>query len=294
MLIHLGLRPRSDLPKSLGMAGESGDLVVYETKNGVATLRMNKPERLNGWTMPMQKGLGEALARAAQDDGIGAVVLTGTGKYYSAGADLGGSFKLDHPRKLHAQIEAGNYELFDHFIQFPKPILAAVNGPAIGAPVTTGVLCDAILASDKATFLTPFAKVGVVPEGCSSVLWPRIYGDETAQRMLGPEGWRPTAAEAQAFGMVTKVVAHDQLMDEAQSTAEGWIAEGRTRTLPGGATKAELESINRDESKGVADAFLSSPFLMNQYRFFWSRKKHAPALTFLALRLSRPAWSLML
>lgn len=276
------------------MSAESSELVVYEVAKGVATLRMNKPKRLNGWTLPMQNAVGAALDRASADASVGAAVLTGTGKYYSAGADLGGSFKLSHPKKLHTQIVKSNYALFDQFIQFPKPLLAAVNGPAIGAAVTTAVLCDAILAAPSATFLTPFARVGVVPEGCSSVLWGRIFGEETAQRMLGAEGWKPTAEEARDFGMVEAVVPAETLLERAQSMAEGWIAEGRTRSIRGGLEKHELQKINAEESKGVADAFLSSPFLMNQYRFLWSRKKRGAALTFLALRLSRPAWSMML
>ena len=143
----------------------SDELILYAVTNGVATLTMNNPKRLNGRTLAMQEKLREGLNRAAQDEAVGAAVLTGTGKYYSAGADLSGSFRLQHPKKLRALIRDGNYRLFDGFIQFPKPILAAVNGIALGAPVTTAVLCDAILASDKAAFTTPFARLGVPRRG---------------------------------------------------------------------------------------------------------------------------------
>lgn len=270
------------------------ELLRYATHNGVATLTLNNPRRLNGWTTPMQTALSAGFARAAADDAVGAVILTGEGDYYSAGVDLGGSLELGHPRRLRAEIVRRNHALFDQFIQFPKPLLAAVNGHAVGAPVTSATLCDAIVAADGATFLTPFARLGVPAEGASSVHFARLMGKETAERMLGAEGWKPTAAEALEVGLVDEVVPRADLLAAAQRRAEGWIAEGRTRSFRAGSTKADLEAANRRESEEVADAFLSAPFLMGQYRFLRSRKKTGPALTFLALRLTRPAWSRLL
>ena len=202
--------------------------------------------------------------------------------------------RLQHPKTLHQLIEKGNYSLFDYFIQFPKPIIAAVNGPAIGAPVTSATLCDAIIASKRATFRTPFYRVGLPPEGCSSIYFARLMSEESADRILGKEGWQPTADEALAIGMVNTVVAEDELLSTAQRQAEAWIAEGRPRTFRAGANKEELMAANAKESKQIADAFLSSKFLMGQYRFLRSKKKTAPAMTFLALRMTRPAWSLLL
>lgn len=271
-----------------------GDLVRYETRNGVATLTMNNPRRLNGWTLAMQSALGDAFARAAGDPDVAAAVLTGTGEYYSAGADLSGTIRLHLPKTLRAKIERGNYVLFDRFLQFPKPILAAVNGHAIGAPVTSATLCDAIIASDQASFRTPFARVGLPPEGCSSVFFPRLIGEDAANRILGEEGWRPSAAEAHDIGLVDTVVPHDSLLDEAQRMAEAWAAAKKPRQFRAGATKEELVAANARESTEVANAFLSPAFLMGQYRFLMSKKKTGPAVTFLALRLTRPAWSLLL
>lgn len=273
----------------------SSDLLVVTVENGVATLRMNQPKRLNGWTQPMQADLRAALAAAAQDANIGAVVLTGTGSdYYSAGVDLSGALRLRHPRELRRLIVAANLELFDQFIRFPKPILVAVNGRAIGAPVTSATLCDAIIASEHASFETPFARVGLPAEGCSSVTFPRLLGEEAATRMLGPEGWKPTAREALEVGLIDAVVSSDALMPEAQRRAERWIAEGKPRTCKAGADRAELQRINAAESERVADAFLSAAFLMGRYRFLRSRGKTGPALAFLALRITRPAWARLL
>ena len=88
----------------------------------------------------------------------------------------------------------------------------AANGPAVGGVVTSAALCDAVVASDTATFSTPFAALGLVPEGCSSVHFERVMGGrERAERILGPEGWRPTAHEAREAGLVTEVVPRDQV-----------------------------------------------------------------------------------
>ena len=255
---------------------------------------MNHARRLNGWTLEMMDVLFGAMDDAAADDEVGALILTGVDPYYSAGVNLSSTIGLSHPKKLREMIVKRNQAVFDQFIDFDKPILIAVNGPALGATVTSATLCDAIIASEKATFSTPFAKLGVTPEGCSSVHFPRLIGDEAAQKMLGDEGWAPTADEALEIGFVNEVTEHDALMDRAQELAESWVSEGRTRSFRAGAERDELKAINARESQILADAFLAAPFLMGQFRFLWSRKKYAPALTFLGLRLARPAWSLLL
>ena len=267
------------------------DLILRSDRGGVRTLTMNLPKRLNGWTAEMMAAKQAAFAEAAADPAVQAVILTGTDPYYSAGVNLGGTIKLAPPRKLHGWIVQHNEALFRTFIDFPKPILAAVNGPAIGASVTSATLCDGLIASEKATFSTPFARLGVPPEGCSSVLFERLMGALNAARMLGPEGFAPTGQEACDVGLAQWVVPHEALLAEAQAVAEGWIAAGRARTWRGDFTQAELVAVNARESVAVADAFLSVPFLDAQYRFLWSRKKRGPALTFFALKHTRPVWS---
>jgi enoyl-CoA hydratase/carnithine racemase len=260
----------------------------------VTTLTLNLPARLNGWTLPMMHALRDRMDAAAADPDTGAVILTGTDPYYSAGVNLSSTMRLAHPRTLHGWIRQHNQELFEGFLRFPKPILAAVNGPAIGATVTSATLCDGILASAKATFSTPFAALGVTPEGCSSVLFARLMGEENAQRMLGPEGWKPTGTEAAAIGLADAVVPHEALLTEAQRMAEGWVAEGRTRAFRAGATLDELLAINAEESEVLASAFLDAPFLEGQYRFLRRKKKRQPAAMFYVLWRTRPLWKHLL
>lgn len=268
--------------------------ILTSRKDGVTTLTMNRPARLNGWTMEMMDALKQRFREAAMDDETAVLILTGKDPYYCAGVNLSATLRLSHPRKLHAQIVEHNRALFDMFIEFPKPILVAINGPAIGASVTSATLCDGIIASEKATFSTPFGALGIPPEGCSSVHFNRLMGQANADRMLGEEGWKPTAEEALKAGLIQWAVPHNQLSVEAQRLACDWIDSGVLRSYRGGSTRDELKAVNARESIDLATAFLSTPFLKAQYRFLWSKKKWGPACMFLTMLISRPLWSRLL
>jgi len=255
---------------------------------------MNNPRRLNGWTAEMMAAIKEGLKAAAGDDKTRVLILTGTDPYFCAGVNLSAMLRPGHPRKLHAMIVENNQALFDVFLDFPKPILVAINGPAIGASVTSATLCDGIIASEKATFSTPFAALGVTPEGCSSVHFARLMGQANATRMLGEEGWKPTATEALEAGLIQWVAPHDTLAQDANLVAREWISSGVTRSFRGGSGRDELKAINANESIKLADAFLSKPFIKAQFRFLWSKKKWGPAATFLAMLITRPLWSRLL
>ena len=266
-------------------------LLLREDVEGVAVLTMNNPRRLNGWTRPMLAAIQQAMADAAADPSIHVVILTGTDPYYCAGVNLGGALELDHPRRLRQRIIEENQALFELFLTYEKPLFIAANGPAIGASVTSATLCDGIIASERATFSTPFARLGVAAEGCSSVLFARLMGASNAHRMLGPEGWAPTGTEAVEIGYAEWCVPHEQLLTRAHEIAQEWISQGRSRTYRAEATLDELLAINERESVEVADSFLRRPFLKNQVRFLRSRKKWGPAAMFLGLYLTQPLWS---
>lgn len=269
-------------------------LILTHTQGGVTTLTMNRPTRLNGWTMEMMNALKESFRFAAKEDDTKVVILTGTDPYYCAGVNLAATLRLGHPRKLRSMIVEHNRELFDAFLDFPKPILVAINGPAIGASVTSATLCDGIIASEKATFSTPFFALGVTPEGCSSVHFARLMGQANADRMLGKEGWKPNGEEALGAGLVQWVASHDTFVEEAQRIAHEWIISGATRSFRGGSGRDELKAINAKESQVLADAFLDSPFIKAQFKFLWSKKKWGPAAMFLTMLISRPLWSRLL
>lgn len=271
-------------------AEDAGPILTYK-QDGVTTLKMNRPARLNGWTMEMLDALKKGLESAAGDDETRVLILTGADPYYCAGVNLSSTIRPMHPRKLRDMIMTLNRALFDLFLDFPRPLLVAVNGPAIGASVTSATLCDGIIASEKATFSTPFAALSVPPEGCSSVHLARIMGQANADRMLGEEGWKPTAEEACEAGLIQWITPHDKLLEEAHRIALEWIASGAQRSFRGGSTREELKAVNASESIVLANAFLSAPFIRAQFEFLWGKKKRGPAFMFLALLIFRPLWS---
>lgn len=275
-------------------ANPENPLILTHNREGVTILTMNRPARLNGWTMEMMEALKAAFTKATHDDQTRVLVLTGADPYYCAGVNLAATIRLTHPRKLRDMIVEHNQALFNTFLDFPKPLLVAINGPAIGASVTSATLCDGIIASEKATFSTPFGALGIPPEGCSSVHFGRLMGQRNAERMLGKDGWKPNAEEALKAGLIQWVAPHDELLQRAGEIARGWIASDASRSFRGGSTRDELKAVNASESQALADAFLSTPFIKAQFRFLWNKKKRGPAMMFLAMLISRPFWSRLL
>jgi len=274
----------------LNLNTEAAKYIQTSLAAGVLTVKMNQPKKLNGWTAEMMDAIKEAFAVAGKTAEVKALVFTGAGDYFSAGVNLGGTMKLMHPKKLHQFIVEHNQELFEAFLDIPKPILVAVNGPAIGASVTSATLCNGIMASEKATFSTPFAALGITPEGCSSIHFARLMDEPTAQRVLGEEGWKPSAHDALSAGLVQWVVPHEVLQNEAQRIAQEWVDQGEPRKFLAGSELEELKATNKRESIELADAFLGADFLREQSRFLWSKKKRVPSLMFLSLWMLRPLW----
>jgi len=276
-----------------------GDQIITTlSDDGIFTVQMNRPKTLNAWTEPMLYDLERNFNKAAADNDIKVMILTGSGTYYCAGVNLVSILKPMHPRKLHDLLREKNQRLFDMFLDFNKPIIAAVNGPAIGASVTSATLCDAIVASETATFSTPFARLGLPAEGCSSVHFSRIMGKENAERMIGKEGWVVPAKEAAQLGLVHSVVPADELMNASYDLAQEWIRTGKPREigpLKGGPdVLKEFKRVNANETIDLADSFFSSEFLEGQRAFLSSRGKHGPAMMFTLLKLTRPVWGMLL
>jgi enoyl-CoA hydratase/carnithine racemase len=281
-------------------------LIVSNSSNGVLTLRMNRPKRLNAWTGPMMNSLFDNLEQASHDNDVQALVLTGSGRYYCAGVDLGSTLKPMMPSTLHKLIVKQNQQLFDMFLDFPKPLFVAVNGPAVGASVTSATLTDGIIAVENSTFSTPFSSLGICPEGCSSVYFAELMGPETAERMLGSEGWKPTASEWHALGVVHHIVAtsnassdpnaqlndnEEAVMKAAQDVAERWVQAGKGKRISE-IKRNQLKDVNARESLELANCFLDYPFLEGQYQFAKAKKKPQVANLFWTLKKTRPLWSL--
>ena len=264
-------------------------LVKSSTVNNVTTLTMNNPEKCNKWSVGMLDMLYHKMELCARDQETKVIILTGADPYYSSGGDISGYMKIQHPAKFHSMIVQNNYKMFDTFISYPKPILVAANGPAIGGAVTTAALCDGIVASKRASFLTPFSRMCVPPEGCSSHTLPRIMGDQVAREML-EECKVVSAEEAEDAGLVMEVVEHEKLLEVAQEVGEEWIRKGKQRKMMSGGTAEEYSKLNAQESIAVADAFLSYDFMNAQFDFLWGKGKISGAVLFWTFKSLRPFW----
>jgi enoyl-CoA hydratase/carnithine racemase len=203
----------------------------YETlecalAEGVLTLTLNRPARLNAFTHQMMHDLLAAFDMIDADDAVRAVIVTGAGRGFCAGADLGGgggTFDAGAAESAEAGTQRetprdGGGRVSLRIFDCTKPVIAAINGPAVGVGVTATLPMDIRLASEKAKFGFVFARRGIVPEACSSWFLPRVVGINRAMewvatgRVFGPE-------EALAGGLVSEVLAPDDLMPRAQAIA---------------------------------------------------------------------------
>ncbi|MBI1238710.1 MAG: enoyl-CoA hydratase [Alphaproteobacteria bacterium] len=195
------------------------DTITYETKGPVALLKLNRPDRLNAWTPHMSEEQADAINRANADKAIGAIVMTGAGRGFCAGADMEATFKsrLDGVDPGNDTGNSGGMPGGLDWIGLcrkSKPLIAAVNGPAVGIGVTMILPFDVIIASDAARFGLVFVKVGIVPELASSHFlvsrmgWGRASELMLSARIIG-------GAEAYERGLADMLAPADALMDKA-------------------------------------------------------------------------------
>ncbi len=217
--------------------------ITLEIVNKVATIRLNRPDRMNAVSYPLLDEFEDALDRIIKD-GAGALVLTGAGKAFCSGADLEEMNDIPpETRDMGARLEARLNPLILRFRDFPIPILSAVNGAAAGAGLGLALAADIVIAARSAFFLCPFSKVGLVPDVGTTWMLPRLIGKARATGMM-LLGERIPAEKAAAWGLIWRMVEDDQLQsvtfDLAAQLANGpGFALARTRK----AVHASLESV---------------------------------------------------
>ncbi len=221
--------------------------ILYETENGVATLTLNRPERLNAFTDQMMQETVSALKQAAKDEAIRAILMTGAGRGFCAGQDLE-SFQGPLPDE----------RFYKHLIEYyqpmiallrsvEKPIIAAVNGIAAGAGVSLALACDLRVMAKNASFLQAFSNIGLVPDSGSTWFLVRQIGYSRAFE-LAIEGERIPAQRCLELGLVNRVVEAEDLMSEARAWAEK-LAQRATLAI--GLTK---RAMNRAMSSTLLEA----------------------------------------
>ena len=243
------------------------ETVNVHLADGSATVELNRPEVLNAWNGQFGADLLAALRDLAADDAVRAVIITGAGRAFSAGADLkdiGGSVSTPEGRPDVYTMLTERYHPIMHAIrEMPKPVVAAVNGAAAGIGCSLALCCDLIVAAESAYFLLAFVNIGLVPDGGSSVFVPARVGMARATEMA-MLGERVPAARALEWGLINRVVPDAQLAGEAAALA-GRLAGGPTRSYAGTkrlvnnwmyarmAEQLELEARIQQEMSGNED-----------------------------------------
>jgi 2-(1,2-epoxy-1,2-dihydrophenyl)acetyl-CoA isomerase len=206
------------------------ETVKTDLRGGELRVTLNRPDVMNAWDKPFGEELLAALQQAASDDAVRAVTITGAGRGFSSGADLRAGFETTAEGK--PDVQKRLHEIYHPIIvtirRMPKPVLAAVNGPAVGIGCSLALAADLIVARESAYFLLAFINIGLVPDGGSSLLVPERVGIARATEMA-MLGERIGAKDALAWGLINRVAADD----EFESTVDALAAK-----LAGGPTAA--------------------------------------------------------
>ncbi len=209
--------------------------ILYDVSDKIATITLNRPDKLNAWTGTMEQEVRAALIEASGDDGVGTIILTGAGRGFCSGADMNnlnsiqegaasGGQTSDSVRAVDNAIPGGlslsnDYSLrYTYFPTVPKPIIAAINGPAAGLGLIMALYCDVRFASDAAVFSTAFARRGLIAEHGISWMLPTLIGPANALDIT-LSGRKFNAAEAKEMGLVSKVYPMESFMDDVRAYA---------------------------------------------------------------------------
>jgi 2-(1,2-epoxy-1,2-dihydrophenyl)acetyl-CoA isomerase len=196
--------------------------ILFKVRDGVASVRLNRPEKLNAYTTSMGEEIVDAFARARDDVEVRVVVLAGAGRAFCAGVDLA-QLKAEQAGKRAGPGPRLGEEAFLRrwpleMLVYPKPVIAAIQGAAVGVGVTMTLPCDVRLAADTARLGLPFTRLGLLPGLGSTHLLPRLVGRARALELV-LSGRTVEAREAERMGLVNRVVPEATLADEARALA---------------------------------------------------------------------------
>jgi enoyl-CoA hydratase/carnithine racemase len=197
--------------------------IATDVANGVMTITLNRPERLNAWTGQMGGELMEAFDRSDADDGVRVVIVTGAGRGFCAGADLASGGETFDYRAREAVADGAPRDNGGQFtlrvFQSTKPVIAAINGPAVGVGATMTLPMDVRLASEDARMGFVFARRGIIPEACSSWFLPRVVGISRAMEWVST-GRVFSAQEGLEAGLIRSLHPAEELLDAAHTLAQ--------------------------------------------------------------------------
>ncbi|MDQ3433293.1 MAG: enoyl-CoA hydratase [Actinomycetota bacterium] len=219
----------------------SYETVKWEEREGVGRVTLDRPDSLNAWTEQLGHELGELVTERAAADSIRAVLVTGAGRGFSSGADLKAGFS-PHPGDGKPDVARRLHEVYHPIIagirRLEKPVVAAVNGPAVGIGCSLALSCDLVLAAQSAYFGLTFVNIGLMPDGGSTLFVPAAVGKARAFQMA-LLGERVEAAQALEWGLVNEVNPDGELSGAADALVRR-LAAGPTRSYA-----ASKRALNR-------------------------------------------------
>ena len=255
--------------------------IKVDISNGVFTVTLNNPAKYNAVSIECYQEIGEALAEADANDEVTVAAMTGAGQYYCAGNDLSGFQKLaaEFNGDLQKGAQQGGIILEKYvssYIDFSKPLVGLINGPAVGISVTVLGMFDLVLASSNATFHTPFPSLGQSPEGCSSYTFPLLMGHQRAVEMLVCEK-KISAEEALERNLVTEVIPHENFHKVCQERLALLASLPPKSVMYGKALmrqqhKEKLHEVNKAECDRLVERWTSEECISAVMKFL-SRKQ---------------------
>jgi 2-(1,2-epoxy-1,2-dihydrophenyl)acetyl-CoA isomerase len=207
-------------------------ILNFDKKDGVATITLNRPDKLNAFNDELTFALQDALKECEKDDAVRAIIITGAGRGFCSGQDLAARQVAEaagHTVSLGESIRRRYNPIITKIRRMEKPIIAAVNGVAAGAGASLAFACDLRIAADNASFIQAFSKIGLVPDSGSTFFLPRLIGTTKALELMFTAD-KLGAEEALKLGLVNKVVAADALVKETETMAIR-LANGPTKAF---------------------------------------------------------------
>ncbi|XP_040023068.1 enoyl-CoA delta isomerase 2 isoform X1 [Gasterosteus aculeatus] len=259
-------------------SGPTYETLLVTTEDDITTIKLNRPAKKNAITTEMYNDIIEALNQAAKDDSV-LTVFTGAGDFYCSGNDLS-NFTNIPEGGVQEQARRGGELLRKYvkaYIDFPKPLVAVVNGPAVGISVTLLGLFDLVYATDRASFHTPFSQLGQSAEGCSSYTFPKIMGPAKASEML-LFNKKLSAVQACELGLVTEVFPDSSFQTEVWTRLKAYAklppnSLSLSKQLIRATEKARLHQVNDAEVERLMERWTSDECFNAVMSFFQAKAR---------------------
>lgn len=254
----------------------SDNSIELQIENGTAWITLNRPEVFNSFNREMALLLQSQLDQCANDSNVRAIVITGSGRAFCAGQDLKEVTTPELNPGFKKILEEHYNPIISMIRTIEKPIIAAVNGVAAGAGANIALACDVVIASEHASFIQAFSKIGLIPDSAGTFFLPRLIGFQKASALM-MLGDKVSAQDAERLGMIYKIFSSEEFIDETKKLAETMAqmptkALGMTKRLLNASMANDLNAQLEMESKLQIDAAQSEDYTEGVAAFVEKRK----------------------